>query len=190
MAEITAELPVGVVIRRQPGVTRWARWVWSVTGVLPGAAPAEWRELRRDGDAVEYHAATMVLELHRAETPGYLAALSNRPPCVYVILRRLPEPEGEREFEVFKITASAYDAEEYMQASDEMVEPVPMPPALLAWVSDFVGRHHKEAEFVKRRRTPAGQGENTDTGRGDSRVRQDADVYRSPAGLRPKGGSR
>jgi hypothetical protein len=183
------EMPVGVVMRRQPGVTRWARWSWSVTGLLPGAAPADWRELRRDGEAVEYHAATPVLELHRADTPGYLASLSNRPPCAYVILRRLDAPVEGREFEVFGITASAYDAEEYMQVSDERVEPVPMPPALVAWVSVFVRLHHRETAFTKRRRTPAGDmGDGCDTGRGDPRIRQDADVYRSPTGPRRNGG--
>ena len=51
-----AAMPVGVVLRRTPGVTRWAKWAWTAVAVLPGAGPGNWRELRREGDAVEYHA--------------------------------------------------------------------------------------------------------------------------------------
>ena len=87
MTERSISLPLGVVLRRQPGVTRWARWVWRAVAVLPGAGPADWRELRREGEAVEYHAATLTLELHRAETEAYRVALTNDPPCVYVVLR-------------------------------------------------------------------------------------------------------
>jgi len=60
--------PLGIVLRRAPGVTRWADWTWTAAAVLPGAGPADWRELRREGAAVEYHAATLTLELHGAET--------------------------------------------------------------------------------------------------------------------------
>src|SRR5690606_37107164 len=82
-----ASLPLGVVVRRQPGVTRWAKWAWRAVAVLPGAGPADWKEMRRDGEAVEYHAGTVMLEVHRSLTAGYKVALSNDPPVVYVILR-------------------------------------------------------------------------------------------------------
>ena len=92
----TATIRVGVVIRKQPGVTRWAKWVWRAVAVLPGAGDADWVEMRRDGEAVEYHAATLDLEVHRKETEGYRVSLSNDPPSVYVILRPsvLAKPEG------------------------------------------------------------------------------------------------
>ena len=38
-AAIHETLPLGIVIRRQPGVTRWARWAFRAVAVLPGAAP-------------------------------------------------------------------------------------------------------------------------------------------------------
>ena len=59
----TETISVGVVMRKAPGVTRWAQWSWKVVGVLPGAAEADWKVLRRDEDAVEYHAATAPLRL-------------------------------------------------------------------------------------------------------------------------------
>ena len=92
LAQRQTSIPVGVVIRKQPGVTRWAKWIWRAVAVLPGAGPAEWREMRRDGEAVEYHAATVDLEVHRKETEGYRVALTNDPPSVYVILRPVGRP--------------------------------------------------------------------------------------------------
>ncbi len=185
MTEKTAELPIGVVLRKQPGVTRWAKWVWRAVAVLPGAGPADWRELRREGEAVEYHAATCTLEVHRADTESYLVALSNDPPCVYVVLRTSEDPEAEHDIEVFMVTASAYEAQDYLDSGDDIVEAVPMPPSLIAWLSDFVGRHHKEEKFIKRRRDRVDL-EKVEDGKGDARVRQEADVYRSPTGGRKR----
>ena len=129
--EREAHLPLGVVIRKQPGVTRWARWIWRAVAVLPGAGPADWHEMRREGEAVEYHAATRVLEVHRKETEGYRVALSNDPPSVYVILRPSEDPDAAQDVEVFKVTASAFEAQDYLDSGEEIVEPVPMPRA--AW---------------------------------------------------------
>jgi hypothetical protein len=50
-------------------------WVWKAVAILPGAGPAAWREQRREGDAVEYHAATVHLDL-TAPTPKSAAAAS------------------------------------------------------------------------------------------------------------------
>ncbi|MFQ5565106.1 MAG: DUF3305 domain-containing protein [Paracoccaceae bacterium] len=183
MTERTAQLQVGVVVRKQPGVTRWADWVWRAVAVLPGAGPADWRELRREGEAVEYHAATCTLEVHRAEAESYLVALSAEPPSVYVVLRATEDPDAEHDVEVFLVTASAYEAQDYLDTGEDIVEAVPMPPSLIAWLSDFVGRHHKEEKFVKRRRDRV-EVEKVEDGRGDERIRQEADVYRSPTGAR------
>lgn len=182
LVEKTATLPLGVVLRKQPGVTRWVRWIWRAVAVLPGAAPAEWHVMRRDGEAVEYHAATLPLELHRKETEAYRVALSNDPPRVYVVLRPNETGDGE-DMVVHCVTASPFEAQDYLDSGEETVEPVSMPPALIAWVSRFVERHHEDTPFVKRRRDRVSV-EAEEDGRGDPRIRQAADVFRSPAGKR------
>lgn len=174
-----AHISLGVVIRKQPGVTRWAKWVWRAVAVLPGAGPAEWHEMRRDGEAVEYHAATVPLSVHRKETEGYRVSLSTTPPSVYVIMRPTEDPEAEHELEVFKVTASAFEAQDYLDSGEEVVEPVPMPPQLIAWLSSFVEVHHEEEAFIKRKRRNWKE-DQVEDGRGDARIRQEADVYRSP----------
>ncbi|WP_240758182.1 DUF3305 domain-containing protein [Palleronia sediminis] len=182
--ERTETLPVGVVLRRAPGVTRWAAHSWRAIAVLPGAGPGRWTELRREGEIVDYHAATVPLELFRAETESYLVALNGRPPSVYAILRK-PGPGAAARPEVVKVTASAYEAQDYGDNGEDIVEPVPMPPGLEAWIGDFCRAHHKDEAFVKRRRQP--HEDRHDEGRGDARVRQPADVYRAPGMLRRGG---
>lgn len=179
----TASLDIGVIVRRQPGVTRWAKWTWRAVGVIPGAPPANWHEMRRDGEAVEYHAATVTMTVHRTDTEAYRVALSNEPPSIYVILRTSDDPDSPHEIEVAGVTASAYEAQDYLDSGEEMVEPVPMPPELIAWLSSFVAEHHREEVFVKRKRRQW-SAEAEEDGRGDARVRQDADVYRAPGSRR------
>jgi hypothetical protein len=180
--ERMASLPVGVILRRTPGVTRWAKWAWRAVGLIPGAGPGNWTELRREGDVVEYHAATVRLELHRAETEAYLVALNGKPPSVFAILRAAPgAPEGRPE--VMKLTASAYESQDYADNGEDIVEPVPMPEGLEAWIGDFCKRHHHQEEFVKRKRRPHVD-EVQEDGIGDPRIRQAADVYRAPGSIR------
>lgn len=174
-----ASLPLGVVIRRLPGVTRWATYSWRAVAVLPGAGPGDWVEMRREGDAVEFHAATRPLELWRGETQAYLDALTPEVPKVWVVLRPSTAGDPDRPLEVLMVTVSPYEAQDFLDSGDELVEPVPMPEGLLAWVQAFVKEHHTYEAFVKRRRDKTSV-EMVEDGRGDPRIRQQADVYRAP----------
>ncbi len=174
----SATIPVGVVLRRTPGATRWAKWAWSVSAVLPGSGPGEGRELRREGEAVEYHAGTCPLTLHRTDTEAYLTALNGAPPSIFVILRVPPDaPDGRPE--PLLVTASAYEAQDYADNGEDIVERVPLPLGLEAWIADFVARRHKAEAFVKRKRRPHME-DRVEDGVGDARIRQAADVYRAP----------
>lgn len=172
-------IPVGVVLRRVPGVTRWAKWSWRVVAVLPGAPEADWVELRRDGDSVEYHAATVGMELWRTDTEAYQTALNTDTPSVYVVLREDTEAEEGRELKVHLVTASPYDAQDYTDSGEEIVERVPMPPQLIAFIRDYIAQHHKEEAFVKRRRDKK-RIDLVEDGKGDARISQMSDVYRAP----------
>ncbi len=172
-------MPLGIVIRKSPGVTRWARWTWRVVGVLPGAGEADWRELRREGDVCEYHAATVPMELWASDTEAYLSGLSARVPAVYVVMREATESDAEHAIEVVLATASPYEAQDYMDSGEEIVEQVPMPEGLAAIVRDFVDLHHQDEDFVKRQRDDRKTGRAED-GKGDPRIRQLSDVYRTP----------
>lgn len=169
-------VPMGIVLRKTPGATRWAKWAWKAVAVLPGAGDADWRELRRDGEAVEYHAATLQMELWRTDTEAYLNGLSATVPTIGVVMREGDGPEG---LEVILVTASPYETQDYLDSGEEIVELVPMPDGLIALIRDFCEAHHEEEVFVKRRRDKK-RVDLKEDGKGDARIRQLSDVYRAP----------
>jgi hypothetical protein len=150
-------MPLGVVVERRELDNRWQRWAWRPVAVIPGAPPIEgWRELMRGERFIRWHAATLPLELHRTETEAYLANLSGKVPAIYVVLRASQPSErtAGNDLSPFAVTASPYDAEGYMEG-DDLVEAVPMPDGLIAWVQAFIERHHVDQPFVKRKRAKA-----------------------------------
>ncbi|MFT7059184.1 MAG: hypothetical protein ACJASV_001691 [Pseudorhodobacter sp.] len=186
MALVRAHMPVGIVVRKTPGVTRWAKWSWRVVAVLPGAAPAKWRELRREDEAVEYHATTLNLDLWSTDTEAYLVGLSAKTPSLVVVLREATDPSAAMPFEPVIVTASPYEGQDYLDSGDGLIEAVPMPLGMIGWVRDFVQEHHVEEVFIKRKRDKQ-RVDMVEEGKGDARVRQLSDVYRAPRG---SGGAR
>lgn len=176
-------LPIGVVVRRAPGVTRWVPWNWRAVAVLPGAGPSEWREMRREGEAVEYHAATLTLDLHHTQTDAYLEALRARVPSVYVVMRPVVADEARMPFEMTLVTVSPFEAQDYCDTGEEIVERVPMPEGLIALIRDFVAAHHVDEAFKKRKRDWV-RVTGSEDGVGDARIPQDRDVYRAPSQAR------
>ncbi len=173
----SVSMALGIVIRRVPSVTRWVEHVWKVVAVLPGAGPENWKVLRRDGEAIEYHAATVPLELFRTDTEAYLHGLSTKIPSIYVVMR---DGVGVDPLDVVLATASPYEAQDYADTGEELVEKVPMPEGLVAWIRDYIEEHHEDEVFVKRRRDKS-RIDLTENGIGDARIRQISDVYRAPS---------
>lgn len=171
-------LPLGVVVRRAPGVTRWAKYAWTVSSVLPGAAAADWKVMRAEGDVTEFHAATMPLTLYVSDAEAYAHELQAREPSVYVVLRP-SEGAHDLPWSVALVTASPYEAQDYCDSAEELVEKVPMPAALHGWITGFVDDYYEEEAFVKRRRDKK-RVDRVDDGIGDERIRQTSDVYRAP----------
>ena len=150
--ERTLTIDVGVVVAREAIDHPWQEYAWRPIEVFLNAPPAKtWRELRRGDGVVQYHAATIGLELHRKEAAGYRENLSYDQPLVYVVLRQ-DDLDGDAEWpvDVHMVTASPFDVEAYGD-SDEIIEAVPMPEPLIALVTAFVEEHFVEEPFKKRK---------------------------------------
>ena len=106
--------------------------------------------MRKDGDSTEFHAATMELELHRADVEAYRVSLSMTPPSVFVILRESMDDTDPHDVTVQAVTASAYEAQDYLDSGEEIVEPVAIPEGLVAWIRDFVDAHYDDTPFIKK----------------------------------------
>ena len=146
-------IPVGVVVAKVKIDHKWAEWSWRPIAVIPGAPPVDgWKEIASGEGWTHYHIATLPLTLYRTDTEAYLVSLSEKPAKVYVVLRRDEEGDEDRPYFVHTVTASAYDALGFLDSAEDLVEAVPMPPGLAAWVRAFVEEHHVDEKFVKRRR--------------------------------------
>ncbi len=153
---VTDTMPIGVIIERREIDNKWQQYVYSPVGVLPGAPAMKvtdpWKVLHEGDGWVRYHAGTLDLELNDKATTGYRNNLRNELPFVFVILQ--PGEEADEPEVVPKlVTACPDEAAEYLDTA-QLVEGVPMPPEMVAWVQDFVDKHHVEVKFVKRKRTP------------------------------------
>ena len=71
---------------------------------------------------------------------------------LWVVLR----PVGvEPAYQLFAVTADPAEGEALTQAGSDLVEAVPMPPAICAQIEAFVTEHHVERPFHKRERDRA-----------------------------------
>ena len=147
-------IPVGIVIERREIDNPWQDYTWAPVAIIPGAPPMEttdeWKELQHGDGWVHYHAGTLELELFSGETDGYRTNLSNPQPYVYIVLTPGEETD-EPEIVPFLATLSPHEAACYNEDSDQIVEGVPMPQEMVAWVSEFVDKHHVEVPFKKRK---------------------------------------
>ena len=148
-------MKVGVIVETRPTDSPWIDTVLRPVEVIPGAAPVTgWKELSRQnlemGDVVRYHAATLPIELFRKETQGYLVNLADSVPRVYVVIRE--DDETGFGYAPFLATVCPFEAQDYMDSGEDLVEGVPMPPAIAAWLQAWCDAHHREEKFYKRKR--------------------------------------
>ena len=180
------ELPIGAIVRRTPGVTRWVKEIWKPVGVIPGAPDAFWKEMVRDGEVIDYHAGTVMLELYRADVEAYLVSLNMAVPSIWVVMDRDESGDSPSEYFVSAVTASAYEAQDALDSGESIVEAVPIPDSLAAWIKEFIDMHYIEEPFKKRRRDKH-RVDGVEDGKGDVRIRQESDVFRSPAAIKKAG---
>ncbi|MFQ5773292.1 MAG: DUF3305 domain-containing protein [Kiloniellaceae bacterium] len=152
-------LPLGVVLERRRIDHPWLDYSWAPVAVIPGAPPrdphGEWSVLRQGEDWIHYHGGTLPLELFRRETEGYKLNLSQEPPRVFVVLRAGEDSDSEHEVVPFLVTACPYEAQDYLDSGEEIVEAVTMPPDVIAFVQAYIDRHHVDEPFRKRKRKRA-----------------------------------
>jgi hypothetical protein len=148
-----ASMPVAVIVERRAIDNPWIDHSWKAVEVLPGApATAPWTPLAEGPDWTRYLAGVATLAMYKAETETYKYNIEAEAPAVYVFLRRADEPPGLR---LLGATVCAGEVDAHSDAGDDIIEAVPMPPAVQAWVAEFVAEHHVERVFHKRKRDRA-----------------------------------
>ena len=148
-----ARTRIGIVVERRRLQSPWADAAWLPVQALPAepATPA-WTELGSTEKATRFYAGGADLELYRTETAHYRDNLGGGRPSLWVLLR---PSIGTPPVELVAVTADPAEGESFTQAGDDIVEPVPMPEAIVTWVAAFVAEHHVDRAFFKRRRDRA-----------------------------------
>jgi hypothetical protein len=141
---------IGIVVERRRLASPWAEFAWAPVQALPGEpAASPWTMLSETSVAAHFYAGQAEIELFRTETAHYRDNLLSERPCLWVLLRT---SVGDPPVELVAATANPAEGEAYTEAGQDIVEPVPMPPEVQAWLAGFVGEHHVEQPFFKRRR--------------------------------------
>jgi len=112
--------------------------------------------LRETERSIQYHAATLELELHRAEAEAYRYNLTSPEPSLFVVLREDEDGDTGDPVIVELITASPYEAQDYLDSSEELVERIAIPEIIREWIAEFIEAHYREEPFRKRRRDKVG----------------------------------
>lgn len=151
-AAIRDELPVGIVAEKRRINHPWQEFKWLPVAVVPGAGKQEGWVKTGEGDGYEqFLLGTLPVSVFRKETEAYKINLSSKRPSVYVVLRLAEEPDDPEIRAVFA-TVSSYEAQDHVDTGVDILEPVPMPEAMQAWLQNFIDMHHIDEQFKKRKR--------------------------------------
>ena len=144
---------VGIVLERRVSDNPWLDHEWVTVGLSLDVVDADdWVLLYETEEVSRFLSPAAELELHRAETGAYLYNLQSPEPSIFAVLRHDEESDADVPFEVHVITASPYEAQDYLDSSEEHVDRVGLPEPLGDWMARFVEAHHRPEEFKKRRR--------------------------------------
>ena len=143
-------IAVGIVIERSKGASPWASSLWRPVSALSGVpdAPA-WTKLSDDGERTTFFAGTADIQLYRSEAGNYRENLLVEHPLLWVALRRT---EGDPPYTLIGVTVDPAEGESWAEISNDLVDTVPLPPAIEAMVAAFVLEHYVEQMFQKRER--------------------------------------
>ncbi len=149
---LSARAEVAVAVERRDSATAWITESWRPLEVIaePPAAAQPWVLLRR-GDGFEHYLASGVpLELHRSDLASYRYNLGGNEPRLYVVLRRTGD--AARPVAVVLATAAPDQAQAMSESGEDVVDGLPMPEALRAWIEMFCACHPADEPLRKRRR--------------------------------------
>ena len=140
---------IGVVAQRRRLDNPWADHAWAPAAVLEAALPVPaWTRLLAEERVETYYAGAAELRLYPGETAHYRDNLTSGRPSVWAALH----PVAGEDHELGTVTVDPYEGESMAETMGILVEALPMPDAIRAWVEAYVAAHHVERPFLKRKR--------------------------------------
>lgn len=147
-------IPVGVVVERRRAQSAWLDAIYRPVSILCGVpSTAPWTTIDSNAAATTLYAGDAVVELFRTDTAQYQVNLASGKPSLWVVLRPV---ETEVPFALLLVTADPSEGEALTGAGNDLVEPVPMPPSIIATIARFIAQHPPTGSFYKRERDRSG----------------------------------
>ena len=140
---------VAVTVERRDSATAWVKDSWRPLEVIADPPPAAeaWVMLNRGEGFEHYLASAIPLELHRSDLASYRYNLGGIDPRLYVVLRKTED--GAR---VQLVTAAPDQAQAMSESGEDVVDSLPMPESIRAWVEMFCACHPPDEPLRKRKR--------------------------------------
>lgn len=151
--EKVTTVPLCVILARKDIQSRWADHAWEPVGVVLDAPKGVHGKIRQEGDGwTHYFMECDPLELHRKDAPAYRETLLQEGKgSLWVVLGEEDDVEEPLPYYVQLVTASSFEAQDYLDSGELIVEVVEMPQLLRAFIEDYVERCPQEEKFIKRK---------------------------------------
>jgi hypothetical protein len=143
-----AQWPVAVSFRRRPVQSKWVDFEWeAVSVVFSDASEPSVREFQT-AEETRWTYSGEVIDLHNSEGEGYWLNLNSPAPCIFVMWRMeegadIPKPV---------VTTVSYNEAGRMLDAGDTVDNVPMPPEMLAALTEYTSTHYTPEVRKKVRR--------------------------------------
>ena len=146
-------VPLCVILARRDAHSPWTDYIWEPVSVVLDAPAGVHGKICREGDGwTQFFMECDPLELHRKDAPAYRECLAEgENASLWVILQEDDDPESDLPFSVQLVTASPFEAQDYLDSGELLVETVPMPQLLRAFIADYVENCPPEEKFIKRK---------------------------------------
>jgi hypothetical protein len=146
-------MEIGVIVERRRLKNPWIDHAWLPEAVLVGApAATPWTILAETPESTRFYAGSCELEFFSSDTAQYRDNLQSGRPSLWVSLRPSNKPPG---VVLQTVTADPTEGEALTEPGTDIIEAVPMAPAIQVRLQAFVEAHHVERPFVKRKRDRA-----------------------------------
>lgn len=146
-------ITLGVVAERRPSDNRWVDHSWAPVALLPGLpAAAPGTLLGEEQGRQRYYLGSGEIGLFPSDTANLRENLASGQPRVWIALRPTDAAPG---LALVGIAADPAEGESFTEVAGDLVETLPMPPALIEQVAAFVAANHVERPFFKRKRDRA-----------------------------------
>lgn len=143
-------IPVAVVARSHPPVTRWGSRVLRPAQILPLVPDTPPRTLLFDENGVEtWYLGPADLVLFSGEATHYRDNLESGRPSVWVAMPQTGDAQAAR---IHLATVDPYEGEGLAGDVSLVVEALPMPEQVAAALAQFTQTHFAELPFEKRKR--------------------------------------